>query len=100
LPLPGDAVHPVVFGQAGLPQFLEKTSPVPALKVLMHRAGRTELARQCFPLNARPQNVNNRRENLPRRHWFTSSSGLALVLAPCLPLAYWDQRLNLAPQII
>jgi hypothetical protein len=93
-------VHSVILGQASLPQFLEKTSPIPVLKVLMHRAGRTELARQCFPLNAGPQNVNNRRKYLPRRHRLASSSSFALVLSTCLPPAYWNQRLNLAPQII
>jgi hypothetical protein len=93
-------VHPVILGQASLPQFLEKASPIPVLKVLMHRASRAKLARQRFPLNARPQNVNNRRKGLSRRHWFASSSSLALVLSPWLPPACWDQRLNLAPQII
>jgi hypothetical protein len=93
-------VHPVILGQASLPQFLEKTRSIPVLKVLMHRAGRTELARQCFPLNAGPQNVNNRRKDLSRRHWFTPSTSLALVLPPWFPLACRDQRLNLAPQII
>jgi hypothetical protein len=47
-------VHAVILGQASLPQFLEKASPMPVLKVLMNRAGGTELARQCFPLNAGP----------------------------------------------
>ena len=100
LPLPGDALHSVILGQASLPQFLEKTSPVPVLKVLMHRARRTELARQCFPLNAGPQNVNNRREDLPRRHWLASRPSLALVLSPWFPPPCWNQRLNLAPQTI
>jgi hypothetical protein len=93
-------VHPVILGQASLPQFLEKASPVPVLKILMHRTGRTELARQCFPLNAGPQNVNNRRKDLSRRHWLAPRSSLALVLSPCFPPACWDQRLNLAPQMI
>jgi hypothetical protein len=93
-------VHPVILGQASLPQLLEKASPIPVLKVLMHRASRTELAWQCFPLNTGPQNVNNRREDLSRRHWLASSPRLALVLSPWFPPAYWNQRLNLAPQII
>jgi hypothetical protein len=93
-------VHPVILGQASLPQFVKKASPMPVLKVLMHRAGRTELAGQCFPLNAGPQNVNNRGEDLPRRHRLASSTSLALVLSPWFPPAYWNQRLNLAPQTI
>jgi hypothetical protein len=98
--LPGNAVHPVVLGQADLPQFLEKASPVPVLKILMHRASGTELARQCFPLNAGPQNVNNRRKHLSGTHGFASRTSLTLVLSPWLTPAYWNQRLNLAPQII
>jgi hypothetical protein len=95
--LPGDAVHPVILGQPNLPQFLEKSGPVPVLKILMHRTGRTELAGQCFPLNACSQNVDNRRKNLPSRHWLAPRSSLALVLSTWFPPACWDQRLNLAP---
>jgi hypothetical protein len=93
-------VHPVILGQARLPQSLEKAGPIPVLKVLMHRASRTELSRQCFPLDAGAQNVNNRRKNLPIRHRFAPSSSIALVLSPGFPLSRWDQRLNLAPQLI
>jgi hypothetical protein len=93
-------MHAVILGQPSLPQFLEKARSVPVLKVLMHRARRTELAGQCFPLDACPQNVNDGREDLPRRHRLAPSSGLALVLSPRFPLAYRDQRLNPAPQII
>jgi len=90
-------VHAVIFSQASLPQFLEETSPVPVLKVLMHRAGRAKFARQCFPLNARAQNVNNGRKDLPCSHRLTPSSSFALIFPPRLALAYRNQRLNLAP---
>jgi hypothetical protein len=93
-------VHAVILGQASLPQFLEKASPIPVLKVLMHRARRTELTGQCLPLDAGPQYVNDRREDLPRRHRLASSSSLALVLSACFPLAYRNQRLDPLPQII
>jgi hypothetical protein len=79
-------VHPVIFGQACLPQLLEKTGPMPVLKILMHRARRTELAGQGFPLNAGAQNINDRRENLPRSHRLASGSGLALVRPALFPL--------------
>lgn len=100
LPLPGNAVHAVILGQAGLPQLAEKACPIPVLKMLMHRTGRTELPRQCFPLNTGPQDVNNSRENLPRGHRLASGPQLALVLAPLIPLAHRNQRLNPVPQII
>jgi len=93
-------VHPVVLGQTRLPQLLEKASPVPVLKVLMHRARRAELARQGLPLNACPEHENNRGKHPARRHGLASTSGLALVFAPWLPAAHRNQRLNLAPQVI
>ena len=42
LPLPSDALHPVVLGQARLPQFEKESSLVPVLKMLMHDAGRAK----------------------------------------------------------
>ena len=100
LPLPGYALHAVIFGQAGLPQSKKESGLLPVLKILMHRAGRAKLARQGFPLNTRAQHINNRGEHLPRRHGLAPPSRLAPVGLFSRPLPRWNQRLQLRPQLI
>jgi hypothetical protein len=100
LPLPGDALHAVVFGQSRLPQLEEKTRLVPVLKMLVHRAGTAELPGQRFPLASGAQNVHDGGEDPPRRHGLAPASRLAPVGLFSRPLPRWNQRLQLRPQLI
>jgi len=98
LPLPGDALHTVIFSQPCLPQLQEKTRLLPVLKILVHRAGRAKLARQSLPLNPCAQHIDNRREHLPRRHGLATCPRLTLILPTLFSLLVRDQRLYLGPQ--
>jgi hypothetical protein len=46
-------VHAVILGQPSLPELLEKSGPMPVLKMLVHRASRAELSGQCFAIECR-----------------------------------------------
>ena len=62
LPSPGYTFHFVVNGQSGVPQFGEeaRTAPQPEPVVDARTADSSEFfARQCIPLAARPQHVDN-----------------------------------------
>jgi len=100
LPTPGDALHLVVFGQAGSPNLQEKALPMPVLKVCMHGARAAILFGQRLPLAASTKHVDDCREDLPRGHRLAPCSRLALVVAPTRPFSRWDQRPNLVPQRI
>jgi len=100
LPLPGYALHAVIFGQAGLPQSKKESGLLPVLKILMHRAGRAKLARQGFPLNTRAQHINNRGEHLPCRHGLAPRSRLTLILPARFSFLMGNQRLHLGPQLV
>src|ERR1700692_2670722 len=98
LPAPGDTLHLVVLGQAGLPDLHEKAFPLPTLEIRVHGAGAAVLLGQSLPLAAGAKHINNRRENLPCRHRLAPRSWLALVFPPALPFGLWNQPLDLAPQ--
>src|ERR1700736_2763471 len=98
LPVPGDALHFVVLGQSGSPYLEKKTFLLPALKIGVHGAGTAVLLGQRLPLTAGAKHIDNRREDLPRRHRLATRSRLAPILPSPRPLSHWNQRLNLAPQ--
>src|SRR3989442_3903176 len=68
LPLPSDAFHVVILGQACPPQIQEETRAVPLLKMVVDRTGAAEFFRKRFPLAAGAQDIYDSRENLPRGH--------------------------------
>ena len=98
LPLPGNALHAVVFGQPGLPYPQKETSLVPALKVFVHRARRTEFARQSLPLATGAQDVNDGGKDQPRILRLTACARFAPILLALRPLTVWNQGSNLLPK--
>ena len=100
LPLPRDALHPVVFGQPRLPQMEKEPRPLPVLKMPMHRAGAAILFGQGLPLAAGAQNVHHGGEDAPRRHRLTPRSRLAPIPPARLPLLDGNQGFHLRPQFV
>jgi len=100
LPLPGDSLHFIVFGQPGPPYLEEETVPLPTLKIGMNRTSAAILPGQGLPLAAGAKHIDYGRENLPRRQRLAAPSRLALILPSPLPLRLRDQRLNLGPPCV
>ncbi len=99
LPVPGNALHLVVFGQSRPPRRHEEIRQAPLLKVRRDRAGAPIILRQGFPLTSRAQDLHDRRKHSARRHRFPSTSRPPLMLALGRTLANGYQGLNLRPKL-
>src|SRR5215469_384853 len=76
LPFPLNADQLIIVLQSGLPEGLEEASSLPFLKAIMHRRTGSQLARQGIPLDARPQDVDDRLKSLAILHARATSFGM------------------------
>jgi hypothetical protein len=100
LPIPSDALHLVVFGQTGPPEFGEKTGGLPVLEMQVNGAGAAQFLGKGFPLASGAQNVNDGRKDLPCRHRFSSAARFAFIFPTGRPLARRNQRFHDGPKLI
>jgi hypothetical protein len=103
LPSPSDPFHPVVFRQACLPQAQEEPIVPPPLEVLMDGTAAAKTIGQRLPLTARAQDIDNRREDLPRRDRFSPATDQPAITSSRPPFSWivlGQERLRLGPEFI
>jgi hypothetical protein len=68
--------------------------------MLVNRAGAAKFLGQSLPLTAGAQNVNDGREDLPRRHRFSPAARFALIGPTVRPLSNRKECFNGGPKLI
>jgi hypothetical protein len=82
-----------IFGEASLPEHLEKTHPRPFLKTTMNRRGRSKFLRNRISLATRAQDIKYAAEDQPIISPLSPAAWLALILVLWIALRQRNERL-------
>jgi len=101
LPLPGNALHFIIFGKPGSPKDNKEPCAHPVHKMGVYGAGTSKaFLRQGFPLTAGSQNIHDGLEYPARRYRLSASTCFAFISLIRVTLRRWYKRLDFFPKTI